>query len=146
MGNNIYARNTKRMSGHRMLSGSGGFTLVEILVATVILSLGLLAVVSAMVTSREFRKRAEYATIASAIASAKMERLRSTDRGYMYTIPLLEQSSLLPPGNRITTWWTETAKISKDCLYYFEVTITYPEGHGTRRLYYEAVYYKLQKT
>ena len=58
-------------------AGSQGFTLIEVLIAVVIFSLGLLAVASLQVVARKANYEAVQRTAASQLAQAMLERMRA---------------------------------------------------------------------
>lgn len=61
----------------KIYSEKKGFTLVEILVAMSILSIGIMAVVSMMVTSIRFNGRSRAATVANRLVQKQMEDVKS---------------------------------------------------------------------
>ncbi len=119
-----------------------GFTLVEVLTATVILSIGLLAILTAIAVARETQQRAVCMAIARDTAISQMEEYRSLDKGQLATVPLTRSSSDLPPGNLITCSWAPYPSALEIKMYRCTVTVTWPEGSGNRSIFYETLFYK----
>lgn len=65
-------------SAERRRDGEAGFTLIEALVAMVILMFGIAAVANLMVVAGSSNTVANHGTAASAVASAQMELIKST--------------------------------------------------------------------
>ncbi|MEN6581743.1 MAG: prepilin-type N-terminal cleavage/methylation domain-containing protein [Armatimonadota bacterium] len=115
------------------VSANGGFTLVEVLAAVCLLSIGLMAVLAAGEAARNTQKRAVYMACGRTIAQNVLEELRSNPS---YTLPSTTSPSL-PAGNNISMSVTRYPSSSNTQIYYATVTVTWPEGNGTRRIFYE---------
>ncbi|MCE5315396.1 MAG: type II secretion system protein [Armatimonadota bacterium] len=113
---------------------NGGFTLVEVLAAVVLLSIGLLAVLSAGSAARETRQRAVYLSIGRNAAQSAIEHARSNQD---YTLPSSTVTGL-PSGNSIVLAAELIAGSYGDAkIKHVWVTVTWPEGSGTRKVFYE---------
>ncbi len=115
-----------------MTTGRGGFSLIETLVALVILALGLfaMAATSAAVTTTLTGSR--FATIATQLASQRAEVLRATARS---TVPPCTAGGFTSSASAITTQgvtmsWTVAASGSTRAV---NVITTYPVGRGRTR-------------
>ncbi|MFQ3549884.1 MAG: type II secretion system protein [Armatimonadota bacterium] len=120
-----------------LLNRKSGFTLVEILVSSVILSIGLVAILTGMSLSRESRLKAEQLNIANAIAQSYIEEYRAKEKTDLSNETINTTSSLLPRGNNITITVSQSENFSASSLSWVRVKITYPEANGTREIYYE---------
>jgi len=121
----------------------GGFTLVEVLAAVVLLSVGLLAVLTAGEAARETQQRAVYMAAARTIAQAKVEEARSTpfDELDQLVVPPSSDPSL-PPGNTIQVAvapMTNGMGQPDPDLAQYSVTVSWPEGKSTQSIVYETL-------
>ncbi|MHB9036216.1 MAG: type IV pilus modification PilV family protein [Armatimonadota bacterium] len=113
---------------------NGGFTLVEVLAAVLLLSIGLLAVLSAGSAARETQQRAVYTSIGRNAAQSAIERLRSNQS---YTLPSSTVAGL-PAGNTITMSKTSiVGPYGGTNLTYASATVTWAEGSSTHKVFYE---------
>lgn len=128
----------KRVKTRRLGSGKAGYTLVELLAAMTILSIGLLGVFSAISASRDLQQRAVYMAIARNAAVSFMETYRSIDKSKLNTVPATQYIATLPAGNSVEC----SSTIYGTNLYLATVRITWPEGLGTRSIKYETLLYK----
>ncbi|MEN6355959.1 MAG: prepilin-type N-terminal cleavage/methylation domain-containing protein [Armatimonadota bacterium] len=113
---------------------NGGFTLVEVLAAVLLLSIGLLAVLSAGSAARQTQQRAMRMAIGRLAAQSAVERLRSNQS---YTLPSSDVTGL-PSGNKISISVSSVSgSRSATKLTYASVTVTWPEGSGTQKVFYE---------
>lgn len=130
---------------HRLRSScgnDGGYTLVEILVAVVILSIALLAIMSAISIAQDTQTRAFHMAIARDIAIMRMEDYRSAG-GDSIANPVTPYSSPdLPSGNVITPAASKYPDAASDCLWRAIVTVRWPEGRTTRSITYDTLLYK----
>jgi prepilin-type N-terminal cleavage/methylation domain-containing protein len=118
---------------------SRGFTLVEVLSAVLLLSIGLLAVLTADQASRETQQRAVYISIGRGIAQSKVEKLRAAPIDSLPSFAGSSQDSSLPSGNLIQVAVVGYPNPSCTSLYKCTVTVTWPEGRGTRKVCYETL-------
>ncbi|MCE5321929.1 type II secretion system GspH family protein [bacterium] len=115
-------------------SRNGGFTLVEVLAAVLLLSIGLLAVLSAGRAAQETQQRAVRMSIGRLAAQSAIEQLRSNQS---YTRPSSTVTGL-PSGNKIIISVSPVSgSRSATKLIYASVTVTWPEGSGTQKVFYE---------
>lgn len=113
---------------------NGGFTLVEVLAAVLLLSIGLLAVLTAESAARNMQQRAVYLSVGRNAAQSAIERLRSNQS---YTLSSSTVSGL-PAGNKIILSVSSVAGTqSSTGITYARVTVTWPEGSGTKKILYE---------
>ncbi len=128
------------MSAFRMHRASRrGFTLVEILAAALLLSIGLLAVLSAVQAGRETRLRALYLSIGRNIAQSKIDKLRSLPVDSLPAQAGAWQDSSLPQGNLVQVAVVPYPDAGQTHLYKGTVTVTWPEQKGTRKVRYETL-------
>lgn len=115
-----------------MTSGRGGFTLIETLVALVILAIGLfaMAATSAAVTTTLTGSR--NATIASQLATLRMEALRAASRSTMTPCTAAGFSSSGAPvtSQGVTMTWTVPGS---GAMREVRVVSQYPLGRGRTR-------------
>lgn len=130
------------MELHSFLSDvnkSGGFTLVEVLAAVLLLSIGLLAVLTADRASDETQKRATYISIGRNIAQSKLEELRGESVEDISGTNNTSTDQNLPSGNKINVAVAPYPSGAEANLCRAVVTVTWPEGNGTRRICYETL-------
>lgn len=116
----------------------GGYTLVEVLASVVILSIGLLAIVSSMQASRDSQQRARCMTIAKNIAQSQIEGLRSLPWAQVKTQPDTSDPSL-PSGNTISVTVSNYPNSSSTNLVLATVVVRWPENSGSRAWTYETL-------
>jgi prepilin-type N-terminal cleavage/methylation domain-containing protein len=116
-----------------------GFTLVEVLAAVGLLSIGLLAVLSASRVARDTQWRAVHLATARNIAQSKIDELRATlfDSIVIGTVQTTDSS--LPRGNQITVVTAKYPDTSESNLIKVTVTVTWPEGKATGSVQYESL-------
>ena len=122
-----------------MLRRSAGFTLVEILCAVVLLSIGLLAVMTATQSSRDTQQRALYLSIGRNIAQSKIGTLRASSFDSLAGQAGTTSDSSLPAGNQVVVAVDPYPDGSEANLKRITVTVTWPEGKGTRRIRYDTL-------
>lgn len=104
------------------------------LAAVLLLSIGLLAVLTAESAARNMQQRAVYLSIGRNAAQSTIERLRSNQS---YTLSSSTVSGL-PAGNKIILSVSSVAGTqSSTGITYARVTVTWPEGSGTKKILYE---------
>ena len=111
-----------------MISSKQGFTLAEVLVAVMILSVGLLAIAASSGTVYRMLGHGKLSTEVAHIASTRMELLR---REANRTTPRCTSAGFAsgvdtPETNVIETWTVTGTGLSRDVI----VVITTPAGHG----------------
>jgi prepilin-type N-terminal cleavage/methylation domain-containing protein len=120
-----------------MKQSSGGFTLVEVLVAIVVLAIGLLALVSTSGITTRMIGRGKMETRAVEAASGRMERLRlaayaSTPR---CTAPEFATGGPVVSQGVTASWTVPPAGSVRPV----RVTVTYLTVHGSRTATLETV-------
>lgn len=121
------------------IRGTRGFTLVEILAATMLLSVGLLAVVVSTRTARDYQERATRLSLGRTIAQSRIDELRSMP---VDSVPLQAGSTsspVLPKGNSIVTTVSGYPNSDETDMYRVVVRVQWPEGKGTRTVAYETL-------
>lgn len=127
---------SKRSFGH------GGFTLVEVLAAVVLLSVGLLAVLSAGQAGRETQQRAVYMAAGRLLAQTKVDEARAISFASINHMAGTGTDSSLPPGNSITvavSQYTNSSGQPDPDLKRVLVTVAWPEAKGSRSVVYETL-------
>lgn len=119
--------------------GNGGYTLVEVLAAVLLLSIGLLAVLSAYQAARETQKRAIFLSIGRGVAQSRIEEIRTASFDNILSYVGSSNNSSLPSGNSVVTNVNRYPTASETNCYKVKVTVTWPEGKGTRKIQYETL-------
>lgn len=126
----------------RRFLAHGGFTLVEVLAAVMLLSVGLLAVLSAGEAARDTQQRAICMSAGRIVAQAKVEEARATSFGLLNQLVGSSTDPSLPPGNSVVVAvapYTNSAGDPDPNLKRYSVTVTWPEGAGRRSIVYETL-------
>jgi len=116
-----------------------GFTLVEVLAAVVLLSIGLLAVLTAGRAAQETQWRAVHLAAARNIAQSKIDELRATPFGSIISGTDQSTDSSLPKGNQIAVTTAKYPDSSEANLAKVTVAVTWPEGRATGKIQYESL-------
>lgn len=116
-----------------------GYTLVEVMAAVALLSIGLLAVLTATRAARETQQRALYISTGRAVAQSVIDELRSRQIESITDPITTTSSSSLPPGNSVQATVTRYPNGIETNLYKAVVTVAWPEGNGTRKVVYETL-------
>lgn len=119
--------------------GNGGFTLVEVLAAVLLLSIGLLAVLSAYEAARETQKRAIYISIGRSVTQSRIEDMRAASFDSVLSYAGTTTDSSLPTGNSVVTTVTRYPTSSEPNCLKAKVAVSWPEGKGTRKIQYETL-------
>jgi prepilin-type N-terminal cleavage/methylation domain-containing protein len=120
-------------------SRNGGFTLVEVLAAVLLLSIAILAIMSANTAARQAQQRAVGLSIGRNIAQSIVDQLRAAPIGTIKTAAFPTSDSSLPAGNSIAVSVTGYPTSPETNLYKALVTVSWPEAAGTRRIQYETL-------
>lgn len=112
---------------------------MEVLAAVMILSVAMLAIISAMAASHDIQRRAHYIAIGRNIAQSKIEELRAVDADKYWSITGISSDTTLPSGNSISVKVSEYPVVDKKELYLAQVVVTWPEGQGVREVTYETL-------
>jgi prepilin-type N-terminal cleavage/methylation domain-containing protein len=133
-----YARAELEMSLiRRTISKSGGFTLVEVLAAVLLLSIALLAIMTANTAARGAQQRAVCQGAARNVAQSVIDQLRAAPIDSISTMAFPASDASLPSGNSIAVSVTGYPTLGETNLYKATVTVSWPEGVGTRSIQYE---------
>ena len=115
-----------------------GFTLVEVLAAVALLSIGLLAVLAAGRAARETQTRAVYLSIGRNVAQTKIEQLRTVPFSMAgYAAQTTDPS--LPDGNTVVVRCWPFSGAFGSSMTQVVVTVRWPEQRGTRTIVYETL-------
>ena len=136
-------RKTRRNFARPRAVDGHGYTLVEVLAATVLLSIGILAVLTAMAGSRDMQQRAKWMCIGRTIAQSKMEDIRGGSTTDIDGLTAVTSDSRLPAGNQISVTVTRYPDSSQDKFFKALVTVSWPEGRGTRAITHETLISKI---
>jgi len=118
---------------------SGGFTLVEVLAAVLLLSIALMAIMTADTAARGMQERAVSQAAARNIAQSIIEQLRSAPIDSIRTMTFPATDSSLPSGNSIVVSVSGYPSSGETNLCRATVTVSWPEGAGTRTMQYETL-------
>lgn len=123
------------------MNGSKGFTLIEVLVAMAIFSIGILAVASMQLAGTKGSSSARLSTEAAVLAQDQMESLIALEYDPIAPVqgfdPALNGTRAVTYSNRYTVDWTVAQNtlngiaLPNDCLG-ITVTVTWPSGGGQR--------------
>jgi prepilin-type N-terminal cleavage/methylation domain-containing protein len=96
-------------SAPRFRVSERGMTMIEMMIALIVLSIGLLGIAAIFPAGRRFSNRDRLMTTASDLALQKMEQIRT----YSYSDPNLTvgmhptlSGETVGPNNRFVRWWT----------------------------------------
>jgi type IV pilus modification protein PilV len=105
-----------------------GFTMVEVLIAVVLLAVGVLALVSSSAMATRMIGRGRHSTLASQVATARIERLRQYAGS---TSPRCTHAQFRTDSQSVGTvkekWVVPNAGLSRQVT----LTLTYPVAKGT---------------
>lgn len=135
---NMKTRANKKTK-HTPVLQNNGFTLVEVLSAVLLLSIGLLAVLTAARAARDIQQRALYLSIGRNIAQAKIDNIRSAPIESINSMGNTVSDPSLPKGNTIITQVSRYPDYSETNIYKAAVTVAWPEQKGIRKIYYETL-------
>ena len=77
----ISLRNTRMKVRHQRLNNDSGFTLIEVLIAVLVLSIGLLGLASLQMNALRNNQNSYYRTVATILANDFADRIRSNAAG-----------------------------------------------------------------
>ena len=123
----------------KTISRSGGFTLVEVLAAVLLLSIALLAIMSANTAARYAQQRAVNQSAARNVAQSIIDQLRAAPIDSISTKTFPTSDSALPSGNSIAVSTVGYPTLSETNLYTSTVTVSWPESGNTRTVKYETL-------
>lgn len=114
------------------MKNRSGFTLIEVMVAIVILGVGVLALLSTSALVTRMIGRGNMTTKATQVAQTRLEILRQQALSSTPSCSTLGASGTATGSNGITEAWTVTTPASSTRLRELSVTVTYPITSGTR--------------
>lgn len=116
-------------------SKNGGFTLVEVLAAVLLLSIAMMAIMAANSAARGAQQRAVNMSIGRNVAQSIVEKLRAAPVDSITTMTFPATDSSLPSGNSISV----TVVPLDNNLFYGTIIVSYPEANSTRSIKYETL-------
>lgn len=138
--NLLCARRVGQMSLTRThITKIGGFTLVEVLAAVLILSIALLTIMTASSVARDSQQRAVCQSIARNLAQSIIEQIRSAPIESMSTMTFPSSDTSLPSGNTIAVSVAGYPSSSNSDLCKATVIVRWPEASNTRTVKYETL-------
>jgi prepilin-type N-terminal cleavage/methylation domain-containing protein len=105
-----------------------GFTLVEILVATVLLAVALVVIASVFPAGRLSQRKAAYLAVAHSIAQQTIEGLRASKFGDVTVGTTSSTDPRLPEGNSVTTEVACFPTVDDTELKQVKVSVRWPGG------------------
>jgi|YelNatPaOPRAMG01_1025707.scaffolds.fasta_scaffold105497_3 prepilin-type N-terminal cleavage/methylation domain-containing protein len=123
----------------KRISKSGGFTLVEVLAAVLLLSIALLAIMTANTAARNVQQRAVCQSVARNVAQSVIDQLRSASIDSISTMTFPASDPSLPSGNSIVVSVSGYPNGSESNLYKATVRVSWPESGNTRSIQYETL-------
>ena len=110
-----------------MTRNTSGFTLVEVLVAVILLSVGILALASGSGAVFRMLGAGKRSTKAAAVASERLERLRRQANATNPRCTALASGTATRPGNVTETWTVTGSGLTRD----LQVWVRYPTSRGS---------------
>ena len=108
-----------------------GFTLIEVMVAIVILAVGVLGMLTTSSLVTRMIGRGKLTTRAAQVAETRLEILRQQALSSTPSCSTLGASGTATTSG-LTEVWTVTTPVTSTKLRQFSVTVTYPVTSGTR--------------
>ncbi len=110
-----------------MLRSSKGFTILEVMIALVLLAFGILALLRVMPVSLQASKRAEETTIATLLAQQQLEKWRACDKDPDAGATSLGSNGSFPAPYDKYEWSIVTTNIVTD-VWVSSVNVWWPVG------------------
>lgn len=123
----------------RIKSGNGGFTLVEVLAAVLLLSIAILAIMTANTAARQAQQRAVGLSVGRNVAQSIVDQLRAAPIDNINTMAFPTSDASLPEGNTIAVSVAGYPNGGERNLFKATVTVSWPESGSTRALQYETL-------
>ncbi len=120
-------------------SRNGGFTLVEVLAAVLLLSIAMMAIMAANTAARRAQQRAVNMSIGRNVGQSIVEQLRAAPASNVTSMTFPTSDSSLPSGNTISVSVVPCPTPTETNLFYATVVVSYPEGGSTRSIRYETL-------
>ena len=118
---------------------NGGFTLVEVLAAVVLLSIAMLAILTANSASRSTQQRVAGLATGRNVADSIITQIRAAPFDSVTTKSFPKNDPSLPSGNSITVSISKYPTSSENNLLKAVVKVSWPEANGTRTLQYNTL-------
>jgi prepilin-type N-terminal cleavage/methylation domain-containing protein len=116
-----------------------GFTLVEIVSAVALLSIGLLAVLSASRAARDTQRRAVLLSLGRGIAQSKIEELRAAPFDSLAAMAGTTTDPSLPRGNQIVVTLSKYPEATENNMYQATVVVSWAGEQGARSVRYDTL-------
>ncbi len=113
--------------------------MVEVLAAVLLLSIAMLAILSANSAARSTQQRATGLAAGRCVAESIMEQIKAAPFDDISSMSFPRTDSSLPAGNMITVAVNRYPTISEANLLKAAVKVSWPEANGTRTLRYETL-------
>jgi prepilin-type N-terminal cleavage/methylation domain-containing protein len=123
----------------RTTSRNGGFTLVEVLAAVLLLSIAILAIMTANTAARGAQTRAVGLSIGRNVAQSIVDQLRAAPINNIKTMTFPTSDSSLPAGNTIAVAVAGYPTSTEANLFKATVAVSWPEAGSTRTIQYETL-------
>lgn len=120
-------------------SRNGGFTLVEVLAAVLLLSIAIMAIMAADSAARGAQQRAVNMSVGRNVAQSIIEQLRAAPVSNITGMTFPTSSPSLPSGNSISVSVVPYPASTETNLFDATVVVEYPEGNGARSIKYETL-------
>lgn len=114
------------------MSNRSGFTLIEVMVAIVILTVGVLGLISTSALVTRMIGRGNMTTKATQLAQTRLEILRQQALSSTPSCSALGASGSASGPSGMSEAWTVTTPSGTTDLRQLSVTVTYPVSKGTR--------------
>ncbi len=114
------------------MKNRSGFTLIEVMVAIIILSVGVLGLISTSALVTRMISRGNITTKATQLAQTRLEILRQQALSSTPSCSTLGSSGTATGPSNMSEAWTVTTPAASTSLRELSVTVTYPISSGTR--------------
>jgi type IV pilus modification protein PilV len=114
------------------VNNRSGFTLIEVMVAMIILTVGVLGLISTSALVTRMIGRGNMTTKATQLAQTRLEILRQQALSTSPSCSTLGSSGTATGPSGMSEAWTVTTPAGITSLREFSVTVTYPITSGTR--------------
>jgi type IV pilus assembly protein PilV len=118
--------------GGLQVNNRSGFTLIEVMVAIIILSVGVLGLLSTSALVTRMIGRGNMTTKATQLAQTRLEILRQQALSSTPSCTTLGASGTAAGPSGMSEAWTVTTPAGFTNLRQLSVTVTYPISNGTR--------------
>jgi type II secretory pathway pseudopilin PulG len=112
---------------------------VEVLAAVLLLSIALLAILTATQAARDTQRRALWIATGRNIAQSRMDTLKSLSPNSLSSYYSQTEDPSLPDGNTVTVSCGPYPVANETNLFRATVVVRWPEGQGVRKVSYETL-------